>query len=327
VSHPRKIHVATQAYLERFTHGGRLIAHRLRTGESSVARPAAVAYRKNWWGNNAEVAKAAEWALSQYESPASEVLRSLPSAWPLSGEDRASLAAFIAIHTIRTPAFRAQAEAVAEATILEQRLRWPQMEGRFDRAAEKWRRDPWRWPHMMGRQIPRVASLLACMMWVLVAFDDPLLITSDQPVVAVPVLGPGERREISVFPSGGYLDTIEFRFAIDPHNLLLLIWADGRDPVRRMVGDLDMGCDANRAVRSQADEEWFSTPQRTPQFLRPPFADTSECSPIAPRLVAGYDGDAVKACVRRDEAERIQRELMSGRQPGMPDIIRWVYAA
>jgi hypothetical protein len=182
VSRPKKIHIATRAYLERFESGGRLISHRVRTGASAPCRAAAVAYRKNWWGNTGEITAAVERALSQYETPASEILGTLPETWPVDGERRASLAAFIAIHSIRTPAFRAKAEAIAETTISERRQHWRHLETRFDRAAQRWRRDEWRWPQTMGRQIPRVASLLASMQWMMVAFDDPLLVTSDQPV-------------------------------------------------------------------------------------------------------------------------------------------------
>jgi hypothetical protein len=175
----------------------------------------------------------------------------------------------------------------------------------------------------MGRQIPRVASLLASMQWVMVAFDDPILITSDQPVVPVPILEPNERREISVLPSTGYLNTIEFRFPVDPRHALLLIWVDGVDPLDPLVGDFDIACDLKRAVRAQADEEWFSTPPGTPQFIRPPFADVAVCSPVAPQLLAGYDRRTVEESIRRRKADAIQRQLTADYVPGQLDTIRF----
>jgi hypothetical protein len=303
------------------------MSHRLRTGTSAPCRAASVGYRKYWWGQNPSVARAVEWALSQYETPASDVLDQLPAQWPIDGERRASLAAFIAIHSVRTPGFRAQADQIAEETIRERREASRHVEARFDRVADKWRSNEWRWPDAMGRQIPRVASMLACMQWLLIAFDEPLLIASDQPVVAVPVLRPGERREISVFPRGGYLNTMEFRFALDPHHSLLLSWADGKDPPEPVAGDLDISCDHNRSVRAQADQEWFWTPNRLPMFVRPPFVDDGLCSPISSRLIHGYDRRAVEGSERRRRADAIARDFVSDKSTGQRDIIRWVYAA
>ena len=51
------------------------------------------------------------------------------------------------------------------------------------------------------------------------------------------------------------------------------------------------------------------------------------CSPIAPRLEAGYDRRAVEESTRRRKADAIQRELIADYVPGQLDTIRRVYAA
>jgi hypothetical protein len=76
------------------------------------------------------------------------------------------------------------------------------------------------------KQIARMASLLACMHWSLIAFDEPLLASGDQPVVVVPFLGNRQYAPIEALPRAGFLDTIEVRIPIDPQHLLLLSWLD-----------------------------------------------------------------------------------------------------
>lgn len=323
VSNPKKIHIATSAYLARFAHNERLMAHRVKIGTSAPCSPWSVGYRKNFWGADAAVASAAESALSRYETPAGRLLSAAARGAVLEGEDRALLASFVAIHSIRTPAFRSFASALTEETIQKRRQGWRHAPDSFERAAQRWRDDPFQWPDTVRRQISRVASALACMHWAIVWFDGPLLITSDQPVVAVPILDPHDRRGASVLPRAGFLNTIEVRFPLDPYHALLASWVDERERVA-VKGSLDIACDFNRSLRGQADAEWFYSPECSPAFLRPPLYDPT-CSAVAPELFPGYGSATAVASERRKAADRIQQELMNGK--ASPDTVRWVYAA
>jgi hypothetical protein len=220
---PRRIHIATRAYLDGFARDGRVVAHRLRTREAAECATSAVAYRTKWWGPDADVSTRVEDWLSKYEGDAAEILRTLPGSWPIDGHPRAAFAAFMAAHTVRTPAFRKFADRVMEEGIRERRPSWGHVPEVYERAASRFRASPERWPDTVLRQVPRVAWLLARMHWLLLAFAKPILITSDQPVVAV-ALGGGKGARSAPIPDDGLMNTLEFRFPLNPYHALLAVW-------------------------------------------------------------------------------------------------------
>src|SRR4029077_5565648 len=75
--------------------------------------------------------------------------------------------------------------------------------------------------------INKLSSVFGSMHWTLLRFDDPLLITSDQPVAPVPLLTPGVIEPFAALPGGGWLDTLEVRCPLTPHLALLATWHMG----------------------------------------------------------------------------------------------------
>jgi hypothetical protein len=170
------------------------------------------------------------------------------------------------------------------------------------------------------KQIPRMASLLACMHWSLIALDEPLLASSDQPVVVVPFLAHRQPAPIEALPRAGFLDTVEVRIPIDPQHLLLLSWLDEPDggDVRR--GSFPHAADVNRSTFAQADVEWFYKPGTHPPRLAPPFLEPA-CEPISYGLLPGYSLNAAYRSRRRTEADRIMRDIIAS---GVTDTLTWV---
>jgi hypothetical protein len=150
-------------------------------------------------------------------------------------------------------------------------------------------RGDWQRANSLLSPLNKLATAVASMHWTLVQFDEPLLITSDQPVVGAPILGVGERREIEAMPSTGWADTIEIRFPLTPRLALLASWHPGVECESVVPGTWEQAVNFNAAVRAQAHARWFHDPTRMPPFppavLWPP---ATEFPALSPRLLPGY---------------------------------------
>jgi hypothetical protein len=199
---PRRIHLASRCYIRGFAVNGRVFvdaAQAGKPGEVQERTVSSVAWRPGWWGSSSELAEAAEFLLGRSEDETAPILRELTNRWPLSREDRAALAQFIAIHAVRTPAWRNAYDTVTTLAIHDEldRRRWdPEVE---KQAVAELISDRMRVESLL-KQIPRMASLFMSMHWSLVQFNDPLLASCDQPVVCVPILEPWQRRPIQAMP-------------------------------------------------------------------------------------------------------------------------------
>jgi hypothetical protein len=103
------------------------------------------------------------------------ILREFAGRWPIGRDDRAKLSQFIALHTVRTPAWRSAYEAVSIEAIcdtLGRERHDPDTEGAAIRAflSDQLQVDA------LLKQVPRLASLLMSMQWTLLEFDEPLIL-------------------------------------------------------------------------------------------------------------------------------------------------------
>lgn len=269
---------------------------------------AAVAWRPGWWGPDGELATAAEAVFTRSENGAAPILRAFVRRWPLSRDDRAVMSQFMAIHALRTPAWRDYYYGISGEAVREELQRRPWNPNVAKRAAVEFLSDRLRVETLL-KQIPRMASLFMSMHWSLVSFDEPLIASCDQPVICVPRLEPWQRLPIQAMPQTGLLETAEVRFPIDPWHLLLLSWSpqpDLEDPVR---GEFRHAADVNRSTRGQADRDWFHRPEARPPLLAPLVLDVS-CQPISYDLVPGYAQAVARDSRRRAEADEIIKELI-----------------
>jgi hypothetical protein len=279
-----------------------------------------VAYRRKFWGKDAALRQEAEQKLSQVESHAASVLRALPSEWPPPdhGPERAAMMQFLAIHLLRTPGWRQLLTQLGERLVVEQGDDYPGEMSREEMLATA-RSDDFAVGTLI-EEIPVLASLFGSMHWSLVRFGDPCLITSDQPMVAVP-FQPGGTEEISPMPSAGLLHTLEFRIAIDPQHLLLLTWIDRDDLAQPIPGTRAIAAAANASVRAQADRQWFRHPAADPPFGTVLLGGSAAPTAIAPTLFPAYSLTQARCSRRRREAERHVHDMIEG---GVTDELRTI---
>jgi len=286
-------HITTSRYLDGFTDAtGRLMAVRLRgAGKGAPSVPDAVAFRNNFWGRSRELRRQMEQHLAQLEGEVGGLLGELSPRWPLrlGSNERVKLARFLALHALRTPGWRRLVPMLGERVINED----PEyLSQRFNRSvadmSSEANSDDWL-AETLKAQVPLLGNVLAAMHWSLVEFAEPALITSDQPLVAIPFDEAGADETVPPLPAAGLLHTLEYRFAVDPRRLLVLTWIDSHEPAAPSRGTPWIAATANRSARAQADAEWFHHRAIVPLFVAPPFVPAAgDYEPLSPRILPYY---------------------------------------
>ncbi len=318
---PKRHHTVSAGYIGRFARNRRVSVHTV-TGDISETGPRAVGFQNDFWGSD-ELATEVEQAFNKVENPVLRMLRSLPEHWPLSAEGRAALAQFVAVHVIRTPAFGAFARQAGDRALagsvreIAEKHRVP--EERVAAIAQEMKGQRNHVRTLLG-QIGRIGSMFSNMQWNLVQFDHDWLITSDQPVVMLPLRG-GAVSPASSVPTSGFRDIMEVLFTLDPRQLLLMTWADAPDSGQPLSGGYRHACSINCAVRVQALAEWVSRPGATPPFYVPPILEPS-IFPIAPELLPGYTMQAAVHSRRRAAANQLVTKVIEENAPR--DRMTWV---
>jgi Protein of unknown function (DUF4238) len=322
---PRKHHIVTAGYLRHFAVNGMVTVHRAgRTPKEQGVR--AVAYVEDFW-RTPEIAEEMEKELGKAEDAALRIVRNIDYQWPVEGPAREYLAKFLAVHMIRLPRYgrfvrsigaKANLETVAEGAVKHnlnaqqqaELIEWFGQE-QFHVAALK-------------RQLRFIATFLASMHWTLVTFDEDLLITCDQPVVAHPyqrVVQPLPHTPESAVPQElGLASTFEAQFTLDPRRCLLLTWERGHDSTAS--GEFCHACAINCALEAQTSKEWFSKPGTGPPFLAPP-ALTKELALLSSDLLPEYTVARAGRSKRRLAAEQIVTEML-GKKLEPEEPLQWV---
>jgi hypothetical protein len=320
VGKPRRIHLTARCYIRRWADNGRVFVQDDDPNLAPKAREvASVGWRHAWWGADAGLSRLAESTLQHSENETAPILREIAARWPLPRDGRAVLAQFIAIHSVRTPAWLETYNAISMAAIGQEltRRRWG---ADIEKAAVRgFMSDEFRVETLL-RQVPRVASMLMSMQWSLVEFEEPIIASCDQPVVFVPLIPFWQRVPIQAMPRKGFMETAEVRFPIDPWRVLLLSWMPEPDVAAPVRGEFRHATDVNRSTRAQADRHWFHRPGPRPPLLTPPMLDLS-CEPISYGLIPGYSFDVAANSRRRAEADMIMKQLI---ETNTSDALRFV---
>lgn len=307
-------HLTSSLYLEGFAdETGRVTVATIgpRSRPVRLAKPENLGYRRYFWGRDAALRREVEQKLSEVESDAAQALRTLPGSWPPSDlvAERAAMMQFLAIHLLRTPGWRHLVRQLGERWIAENGDDYPGEMSR-EEMLETARSDDFVASTIMS-EIPVLASLFGSMHWSLVSFADPCLVTSDQPVVAVP-FQPGGSEEVLPMPAAGLLHTFEFRTAIDPRHLLLLTWIDRDDLAEAIPGTRAIASEANASVRAQADTQWFRHPAANPPLGTVLLDGSQAPRAIAPMVLGPYSLARAQNSRRRREAERHVHDMIEG---------------
>jgi hypothetical protein len=317
---PSKIHLATKAYLAGWASEGLLRPMHTRFGAQKSRSPAAVAWRRDWWGaGNPDLNRVCEDACGRLESVVPELLTEVEDRWPLELEDRAVLAQFVVLHIVRTQAFADWFIGARENSLETFRDRFTVPEG-FERFREEMRSDKRRALKIL-RMINKLGTLIASMHWTLIRFDEPVLITSDQPTCPVPLLEPGAVAPVAATPETGWIDTVEVRFPLTPRLALLGTWwmAGHGAPVD---GTWAHAVNLNGAVRAQAHTQWFHSLDRAPALpaaiSREPM---TQFEPISPEIIPGYSMQVARESDLRERAKVEGEKLIESQDDSTLTVI------
>src|SRR4051794_22697825 len=100
------------------------------------------------------------------------------------------------------------------------------------------------------------------MHWSLVEFDEPVLATSDHPVVLWPIDEERLRPDSAI--TAGAHRTLEVKWPLTPSLALLALWRDVGDKRAPVAGTEAFAESLNSLVIAQAEEPWIHLPDTTP---------------------------------------------------------------
>lgn len=303
-------HIVTKAYLRGFCDNDGRIGVWNRTGKRFAASPNSVGYRKWFFGDDEALRAEVEQKLSAVEHRLPGIRDDMIAGrFPQhSTPDRGLLLEFLAIHVVRNPAWRRLIEDLVERQIV--------VRGHDAREWEAFREvirsDRYRVGTML-RQIHEIASILGSLHWTPIRVPEKWLCTCDQPVVVFPRLQEGARARVD--QQTALLDTVEFRFVLDPQHALIMSWLDAPEDHRWRDVSLAVAADLNRSVMGRADADVFHYLGLKPPTVAPPFLPTNECRSIASALHLGYSMDAAATSERRARTAKIVLRMIEEQGP------------
>lgn len=317
-------HLQARSYLSGWVAAGALLAHPVGGGLPEPKKAESVGYRRRFWSENPAVRRDYELACSRLEGHIPRLLSGLERGQlPREGEGRATLAEFIALHVLRTEAFREWHTAEVEHSIAKAEAD-PNYDGPLEEVAEKLR-EPDEWLETFENTLASLGSAIGSMHLTFLKFEEPLLITGDHPVAAVPLMRPGQFSPFRGFPPGGCINTMEFRMPLTPSFAVIASWADRREARITVEAGEAEAVNLNLATIGLARRHWFSTPRRLPALPDPLVLEQRHSTPLTTTLIPGYGYDAIVRSDRRKRTfETIERKIEEG-SAGKMTILRPTY--
>lgn len=289
-------HIVPRAYLRQFANNDDRIAMVLvESGEERLPTTRDAAVRSGIYkrvrpdGSRSDDIETH--SIQSIETDAAPLLKDVIGAWPFSSDDKLAMALFLGLQLVRVP-------------------RWMNWHNDFWRAGiEDWRREgmfeprPDQLPateeeiyqanvaHFLGstnrlvrmlQLAAKAASALGSMCWGLVEFPQPLLATSDHPVVAWPSTTVGREPEAAVPGTTGLLNFLEVRVPLTPSLALLMSWRDMPDDPVPLVGKRHHAENLNAFTVAEAEKQWFYLPGSRPRY------SSGKWLPLSPELYPGY---------------------------------------
>lgn len=257
-----------------------------------------------------------EWSLSHIESAVGPVLREVAARWPLSLDEKATLAEFVAVQIVRGPRWWADREQMVRAVAadaLRDGLAGPDGVLRAVDAVEV-RESVGRMLDNTMRDIDmfwlsrKLCTVIASMTWTLVTFERDVLALSDHPVVLWPA---GSRRwnRRGFGRSTAAVDASEIRLPLGPRAALLMTWRDAADDGHPRRGELRHARSINEPTVGQADRHWLWKPDTAP------LRGSASVPPIAPMFWPTYGHAVVNRSSVRRQVQKIMQAQPSVSEP------------
>lgn len=303
----KRAHIVPRCHLAQFADGGgKLAVHILGRPKDLLRSIDKVGTRHRYYRRtrpDGTPVDDIEWTLAQTEARAAPILREIRERWPLSGEDKASLATLFAFQILRGPRWMEWRTDATRRFFREQRQGASDDEAdALDQTERHLLSDTQRLLHMV-RLAPRVTTVTGSMYWTLVQFDSPVVAMSDHPVV---LWGPRNARTPKPTPINvGVLESLEIRVPVSPSSALVMSWADLPDESEPVVaGHRHHAASLNAFTVVEAEIQWFHRPGRCP-----PIA-TGRLLPLSPEFVDRYTMDAAAHSERRQAASDFLQPLI-----------------
>lgn len=208
-----------------------------------------------------------EWSLSQLEGNAAPALQALVEKpeWPLRKEEKLKIASLLAMQTLRGADGQEWLQKLGRKLHVEMGLERPLDTDKFT---------------MVLKLSLSVAAVFGSMQWLLIEFDEPLLATSDEPVVIWPA-DVTARNPADIAPGFELQPLLEVRTPVSPSLAIVMTWVCDGD--ERFRGDRDLAANLNALTIGQADRQWF----HLPGVDDIPIA-VGALRPVSPHLLPGY---------------------------------------
>lgn len=324
MARPQRHHVIPKAYLRQWSSENMILARDVRSDRTFEASPRDLGVRTNFYRRqNADGTPNddVERSLSAGESAGLPVLREISERWPLDVSDKSRVAELVAVQAVRglrwhefqsnavteaVPGARQELRTKIDAYALARnipRISNQEFDAAFDSALTSMAGPEERLSRMMN-PIERVASIVGSMHWTLLRFDEPILATSDEPLVVWPqsVRAASPRS----WPlNSGLLASTEMRFPVSPKLALLLTWADDEDGLAvRATPTIARNINAFTIAHASRQFYWQAgTALQVPKNGGP-------FPPISPALIPTYTSHVAATSRRRElTSDRIQPQL------------------
>lgn len=244
------------------------------------------------------------------ESAAAPILREIKERWPLERDTRSVLAEFLSLQYVRSPRWR-EWYASRSKDVVAAWVRDGSVVAEDKTNTETFLLTDHRRALRMYSMIPKIASTFGSMHWTLIEFREPLLMTSDHPVVGWP-LGLRSGNPQLFGHSTGIFEIFETRFPVSPTLLLLGAWVDRPISAERIVRGAKQHASNSNALSIAYSE-------RQSYFVldtSPPVANR-RLVPLSPNFFPGYDDRAVLASTLRAQVQQAINALIQ-REPDSP---------
>jgi hypothetical protein len=198
---PKRHHTVPKFYLEGFADGGMLHAVNIQSGNEHDTNVVNATTESHFYSvpDHPTAPGAFEAALSEAEGIAAGILRSITAGeWPLNANDRSAFAQFMTLQFLRVQSHRRQMHHALAATLrklatedpdeFERILRLPGAPVNVDFANGDIPPLVSSAAHIqqISALIPALTSHVLDRPWELVRFDQPSLLTSDEPLTPIP---------------------------------------------------------------------------------------------------------------------------------------------
>jgi Protein of unknown function (DUF4238) len=301
-----KGHIVPRVYLRNFARGEQIEVHIVDKGSSHVVNIQKAGTRQRPYRRtrprSGEEIDDVEWSLQHIERAAGPILGDVDQRWPLTFDDKRTLAEFFAVQMVRGPGFFAYRANLIDSTrgLVEQYFANIAVPERvIEHQTAKHRADSLsdtqRLVSMLGLSRP-LTIYLGSMHWTLLRFKDPVIALSDQPVVIWP-LARG-RADASEAPAWGPEQALEVRAPVSPYLAIVMAWFDQGDG-RARDGRTGQAKALNAFTIAQADRQWMHLPGHSPAVRQGRF------NPLSPQVNRGYTAQSAQRSWRRTEAARL----------------------